>query len=122
MLKPVRQALRILIWQVGWTVLATAALALLVNRQWTWSVLTGAGIGLLTTSYLMLVMIRRVVNVTKPATLLTVLLTWLIKTTLVIGLLLIAFKSTALLPLAVILGLGGSLMVYWVSVVFFVHE
>ncbi|MES1195897.1 MAG: hypothetical protein ABUL58_03035, partial [Steroidobacter sp.] len=65
-----------------------------------------------------LVMIRHVLNITKPATLFTVLSTWLIKTMLVVGLLLIAFRTPQLVPLAVMLGLIGSLMAYWCSVFF----
>jgi len=122
MLKPVQQALRILMWQSGWIVVAASVLALLVSRQWALSVLAGAGIGLLATSYVVLVMVKHVLNVTKPATLFTVLLTWLIKTMLVIGLLLAAFRSAALSPLAVIAGLTSSLVVYWLSVMFFARE
>jgi len=62
------------------------------------------------------VMVRHVLNVTKPATLSTVLITWLIKTMLVIGLLLIAFRSSQLVPLAIMAGFVGSLVVYWLSV------
>jgi F0F1-type ATP synthase assembly protein I len=117
MFKPVQQALRILMWQAGWVVLATVAFGLLISRQWAWSVLVGAGIGLISTSYLVLVVVKHVLNVTKPATLFTVLITWLIKVMLVIGLLLIALWSPLLMPLPVILGLGGSLLAYWLSMV-----
>ncbi|HEX2585716.1 MAG TPA: ATP synthase subunit I [Steroidobacteraceae bacterium] len=119
MFKPVQQALRILIWQFGWTVLAAVIFGLLVSQRWGWSVLVGAGIGLLATSYLVLVMVKHVLNVTKPATLFTVLITWLIKVMLVVGLLLIAFRSASLVPLAIIIGLTGSLVAYWFSVFLF---
>jgi len=117
MFKPVQQASRILIWQFGWVVVSALAFGLLINRQWGWSVLTGAGIGLVATSYVVLVMVKHVLNVTKPATLFTVLITWLIKVMLVVGLLLIALRSPLLTPLAVILGLVGSLMAYWLSMI-----
>jgi len=117
MLKPVQQALRILMWQSGWVVLAAAAFGLLINQRWAWSVLAGAGIGLVATSYLVLVIVKHVLNVTRPATLFTVLITWLIKVMLVVGLLLIALRSPMLTPLPVILGLGGSLLAYWLCMV-----
>ena len=119
MLKPVQQAARILIWQLGWTVLGAVIFGMLVSGRWAWSIAVGAGIGLLATAYVALVMIKHLLNVTKPATLFTVLITWLIKTMLVVGLLLLALRSHALVPLAVILGLSGSLVVYWFSVVMY---
>jgi hypothetical protein len=116
MSKPVQQALRTLIWQSGWVLVSTAFVWSLVNQRWAWSVMVGAGIGLLSTGYVLLVMVKHVLNVTKPATLFTVLITWLIKTMLVVGLLLIAFRSPRLVPLAVMIGLMGSLVAYWLSV------
>lgn len=118
MLKPVQQALRILMWQAGWAVLGATAFELLVSRQWAYSVLVGAGIGMLGLSYLVLIMVKQGLQITRPATLFTVLSTWLIKTMLVVGLLLIAFRASQLVPLAVILGLIGSLIAYWCSVFF----
>jgi hypothetical protein len=117
MFKPVQQALRILMWQSGWMVLAAVISGLLISQRWGWSVLVGAGIGVVATAYLAFVMVKHVLNVTKPATLFTVLITWLIKVMLVVGLLLIALRSPVLAPLAVILGLGSSLAVYWLCVV-----
>ena len=118
MLKPVQHAFRILAWQVAWTVLAAVIFGLVISQRWGWSVLVGAGIGLLATAYLMFVMVKHVLNVTKPATLFTVLITWLVKVMLVVGLLLIAFRSPRFVPLAVMLGLGGSLTTYWCAAFF----
>jgi F0F1-type ATP synthase assembly protein I len=113
----IAQALRLLRWQFGWMVISGVAACLLLGQRWAWSMATGAGIGLIATSYLVFVMVKHSLTVTKPATLFTLLLTWLIKTILVIVLLLIALRSPALLPLAVILGLSGGLGVYWLSLI-----
>jgi len=117
MKKPAQQVLRILLWQVSWTVSSAAVAGLMSGRLWAVSMLVGATIGLLATSYVLFVMIKHTLMVTKPATLFSVLLTWLIKTILVVGLLLIAFRSRMFLPPAVIFGLSGSFLAYWLAMV-----
>ena len=112
-LTPGQQALRVLAWQLSGAVLSGAMALLLVDARAAWSMLAGAGIGSLGLAYVMLVMLKHGVQITKPATLFSVLITWLIKTMLVMGLLLIAFRSSRLAPLAVMLGLLGSFFVYW---------
>ncbi len=113
--KPALQALHILCWQLSWMVLSAAVMGLMDGRRWAYSILAGAGIGLLTTAYLLFVMIKHSLMPTKSATLFSVLFAWLIKTILAVGLLMVALRSRMLLPLAVILGLSGSLLAYWLS-------
>jgi len=117
MMKPVQQVLRILLWQSSWMVASTLVMWLAIDKRWAGSMLAGAAIGLLANSYVLFVMIKHTLRVTRPATLFSVWLAWLIKTILVVGLLMIAFRSPMLLPLAVILGLFGSLLAYWLSMV-----
>ena len=112
-LTPAKHASRVLAWQFVWLLAGSVLALLLVNRRAAWSMLAGSGIGLLGIAYVMLVMVKHSVQITRPATLFSVLITWLIKTILVVGLLLIALRSPVLTPLAIMLGLMGSFFVYW---------
>ena len=118
MLKSVtHQALRILLWQAGWVVLAGGLTAVTVGTRAAWSIMAGAAIGLLATSYLVFVLIKQTLQIGKPPSMVSVFAAWLVKTILVIGLLLIALRSRAIMPLLLIVGLCGSLVAYWLSMV-----
>jgi F0F1-type ATP synthase assembly protein I len=110
-----RQALRILGWQLAVLILLTAAAA------WCWggrvgrSVGVGSGIGLVATSYLAFVLIKHALRPARPATVLSLFGNWFVKTALVLGLLAIALRSTALAPPAVLAGLVGSMLAYWLA-------
>lgn len=80
------------------------------------SVLVGGGIGLVATGYLVFVLIKHSLRPARPATVLGIFGSWLIKTGLVLGLLAVALRSDVLLPSAIIAGLAGSLVSYWLSV------
>lgn len=116
MLSSVAQGLRILIWQLLGLLLLTAGTGLLYDGRVARSVLVGGGIGLLATSYLVFVLIKRGLQPTRPATVLGLFANWFVKTLLVLGLLVIAMRSRALLPPAILLGLAASLVLYWLAV------
>lgn len=111
-----RQALRILGWQLLGLIVLTACAGWLYDWRVGRSVLTGSGIGWLATAYLVFVLIKHSLQPARPATVLSLYGNWLVKTALVVGLLLVALRSQALMPLAVLLGLFGSLTMYWLAV------
>lgn len=111
-----RQAVRILSWQLAGLILLTAVAGGLYGMRAGRSVLMGSGIGLIAASYLVFVLIKHGLRPARPATALNLFANWLIKTALVLGLLMIALRSTSLLPPAVLAGLAGSLLIYWLSV------
>ncbi len=112
-----RQALRILGWQLSSLILFAACIGWMYDARLARSVLVGGGIGLLATGYLAFVLIKHSLRPAKPATVLSLFGNWFVKTGLVLGLLVIALRSRALLPPAVLSGLAGSLVVYWLAVV-----
>jgi len=110
-----RQVMRILGWQlVGLIALSAAAVWI-----WDWriarSVGVGSGIGLAATSYLAFVLIKHALRPAQPATVLSLFGNWLVKTALVLGLLAVALRSSALVPPAVLFGLSGSMLAYWLA-------
>ena len=111
-----RLGLRILGWQL-------AGLSLLALPLW-WldgqlapSVGVGGGIGLAAALYLVFVQVKHALQPARPANLLSLFTNWFIKTLLVLGLLMIALRSGLFRPLAVLLGLTMSLVLYWLAVV-----
>lgn len=110
-----RQAVRILGWQMIGLILLTAAAAWLFGGRAARSVLIGAGIGLIAISYLVFVLIKHSLRPARPATVLSLFGNWFIKMGLVLGLLVIALRSGSLLPPAVLIGLSGSLVTYWLA-------
>lgn len=111
-----RQALRILGWQLVGLLLLTVATGGLYGGRAARSVLAGGGIGMVATGYLVFVLIKHSLQPARPATVLSLFGNWFIKTLLVLGLLMIALRSGMLLPLAVLLGLVASLVIYWLAV------
>ncbi len=110
-----RQAVRILGWQMTGLIVLTAVAATLYGGRVGRSVLIGAGIGLIATSYLVFVLIKHSLRPARPATLLSLFGNWFIKMGLVLGLLAIALRANTLLPPAVLTGLAGSLLTYWLT-------
>lgn len=110
-----RQAVRILGWQMTGLILLWAVAAGLFDGRVARSVLVGAGIGLIATSYLVFVLIKHSLRPARPATLLSLFGNWFIKMGLVLGLLVIALRADSLLPPAVLTGLAGSLLTYWLT-------
>jgi hypothetical protein len=98
-------------------ILLVSAAALVSGASLARSVLAGGGIGLVATGYLMFVLIKHSLRPARPATVLGLFGNWFIKTGLVLGLLVIALRAHGLQPAAVMMGLAGSLVSYWVSVI-----
>lgn len=110
-----RQAVRILGWQMTGLIVLTAIAATLFGGRVGRSVLIGAGIGVIATSYLVFVLFKHSLRPARPATLLSLFGNWFIKMGLVLGLLAIALRADTLLPPAVLIGLTGSLLTYWLT-------
>jgi F0F1-type ATP synthase assembly protein I len=110
-----RQAVRILGWQMTGLIVLTAVAATLYGGRVGRSVLIGAGIGLIATSYLVFVLIKHSLRPARPATVLSLFGNWFIKMGLVLGLLAIALRADSLLPPAVLTGLAGSMLTYWLT-------
>ena len=81
------------------------------------SLLVGGAIGLLATSYLAFVMVKHALRPARPATVLGLFGNWFVKTAMVLGLLAVALRSERLVPPAVLAGLAGSLVCYWLAMV-----
>jgi F0F1-type ATP synthase assembly protein I len=111
-----RQALHILGWQLVGLILLVSAAVFIGGASVARSVLAGGGIGWVATSYLMFVLIKHSLRPARPATVLGLFGNWFIKTGLVLGLLVIALRTNGLQPAAVMMGLAGSLISYWLSV------
>ncbi len=108
-----RESLRILAWQVGWIV----AIALVSAIVWDWSValavIVGGAIGSLWTIYMALTLFKHGLTYGVRMSAASVLLAWVVKLGLTIGLLVIAFRSRLFAPLGLLAGLFGALLAYW---------
>lgn len=113
-----RQAWQILLWQVGWVMAAAALGALLVDARTGWSVLAGGGIGSIGTMQMALTMFRHSVDHGKRLSAARLFGGWLLKLVLTTSLLAIAFRSQAMAPLPLLLGLGVALVAYWARLSF----
>ena len=110
-----RQARGIVLGQLSVIALLAGASAVIWGVRAAVAVLIGGGIGVVASGYVLIAMIRSSARVTGRPNLGGLLLTWVVKTALTISLLLIAFRSKALPPLALLAGFGGSLVGYWLS-------
>jgi F0F1-type ATP synthase assembly protein I len=110
-----RQAVRILGWQLAGLIVLSLTAALCWDGRVARSVGVGGGIGLVATSYLAFVLIKHALRPARPATVLSLFGNWFVKTGLVVGLLAVALRSSALVPPAVLFGLAGSLLAYWLA-------
>ena len=118
-----REAGRILLWQVGWIAAAAVASGALWGARSGWSVLVGGAIGLVWTVYMALTFLRHSwVARMHPGQIGSgaggFLIAWAIKVLLTISLLVIAFRSRALVAPALLGGLGVALVAYWIWFVF----
>jgi len=114
-----RQALQI----IGWQALGLLVMVLVAtfwqggfstaSMAGALGVLVGGAIGMAGTSYLLVVLIKRRLQPARPASVLTLFGSWLLKVMLTIALLALAMRSKVLAPGAVMCGLAGSLVVYW---------
>jgi F0F1-type ATP synthase assembly protein I len=117
-----REALRILVWQMGWIV----AIAFVGALAWSWQValaiLVGGGIGSIWTIYMALTLFKHSVFHGARMSSASFLVAWLVKLGLTIGLLVIAFRSKLFAPLGILGGLGVALVSYWVWLTFRVNH
>ncbi|HKE94334.1 MAG TPA: ATP synthase subunit I [Povalibacter sp.] len=109
-----RRSFRLLLWQVASVVAVAAVAAIFWNVRTGWSVLAGGGIGLVWTVYMALTLFRHSLNHGLHMSAMTFMAGWLIKLALTIVLLIVAFRSKAMVPLAVLAGLGSALVAYGV--------
>lgn len=107
-----RQAFRTLLWQVGAVVGIAALAAIFWDAKAGWSVLAGGGIGLIWTVYMALVLFRHSLTQGVHMSAMTFVGGWIIKVALTFALLIAAFRSKAIAPLAVLAGLSGALIAY----------
>lgn len=108
-----RQSLRLALWQALWSTVLAAVFALALGKRAAWSVLAGGGIGLAWTLYMALVLFRRGLTHGVGLSPLSLLASWLFKVVVTIGLLVVAFRSAAFAPLALLAGLFGAMVAYW---------
>lgn len=109
-----RQSVGILVWQFGWVVAAAAIGGAIYSARAGWSVLAGGGIGLLWTAYMAFTMFRHSLNHGAQMSAATFVVAWLVKMVFTVGLLVVAFRSSAVAPIGVLAGLFAALLAYWV--------
>jgi ATP synthase protein I len=109
-----RRSFSVLLWQVA----CVAGLAAVVMICWGvragLSALAGGGIGLIWTVYMALTLFRHSLNHGMRMSAGTFLAGWLIKVALTVALLIVAFRSDAIAPPALLAGLAGALVAYGV--------
>lgn len=112
-----RQALQMTLWQA----LSALALAVMCCVLWGaksgWSVLTGGGIGIVSTGYMAFALLRQRVDASAAQVALSFFVGWVIKILLTIGLLWLAFRSQVMAPLSLIAGFGVTLFAFWLAAV-----
>ncbi|HEY6641477.1 ATP synthase subunit I [Povalibacter sp.] len=113
-----RQSVRILLWQLAGVVAMAAIGGAVFGARAGWSVLAGGGIGLLWTAYMAFTLFRHSLNHGAQLGAASFVMAWLVKLVVTFGLLVIAFRSTAMAPLGLIAGLFGALIAYWVCLAF----
>ena len=112
----VRLGSRILGWQVVGTVLLFTPFWW-IDARLARSVCVGGGIGIIASAYLVFVQFKHVLQPARPATVVTLFINWFVKTMLVLGLLMVAMRSSSFKPPALLLGLAMSLVCYWLAAI-----
>src|SRR5437868_5348937 len=112
-----------LLWQVGWIVGVAAACSVVWNARTGWSVLAGGAIGLVWTVYMALTFYRQSIAAGLSGggagfSPWGFLVAWLIKISLTISLLVIAFRSRVFSAPALLGGLSLALVSYWFRLAF----
>lgn len=110
-----RDALRVLGLQFAALMLATLGAAAIFGLQAGVGTMIGAAIALLANAYLAIAMLGKPLLTGKPG---SVVLSWLIKAGLIIGLTTIALKLRFAPPLALIAGLAAVSLAHWIAVTF----
>jgi F0F1-type ATP synthase assembly protein I len=107
-----RRSFRVLLRQVACVAGLAAIIAICWGLRAGGSVLAGGGIGLIWTVYMTLTLFRHSLNHGMRMSAATFLTGWLIKLVLTVALLIVAFRSDAIAPLALLAGLAGALVAY----------
>jgi ATP synthase protein I len=109
--RPVRSVIRV---QVALTLLV-GVLSGLAASSWTagWSALAGGGIGIVATAYMAYSLFRSGADATPGRALRGFIVGWLVKVALTITLLIIAFRSTFIAPLPLLVGYAATYLAYW---------
>jgi ATP synthase protein I len=113
-----RQSVRILMWQASAIVTFALVCAVVWGVRAGGSALAGGAIGLLWTAYMAWTFFKHSLSHGVRMSPLTFVAAWVIKLVLTVSLLFIAIRSRALLPLAVLAGLGMALVSYWFLMAF----
>jgi F0F1-type ATP synthase assembly protein I len=118
-----REAKRLLLWQMAWIVAAAGLSALIWGARVGGSVLAGGAIGLVWTVYMALTLYRQSIvagmSIGKASIgPMGLLVAWLIKVTLTISLLVIAFRSKVFSAPSLVGGLSVALVSYWLWLAF----
>jgi F0F1-type ATP synthase assembly protein I len=104
-----------------WQALSALALAVMCCVLWGaksgWSVLTGGGIGIVSTGYMAFALLRQRADASAAQVALSFFVGWVIKILLTIGLLWLAFRSQVMAPLSLIAGFGVTLFAFWLAAV-----
>jgi ATP synthase protein I len=113
-----RESLRILRWQLGWIAALALTCGIAFGARAGWSALAGGGIGLVWTLYMAATLFRHSLTHGAHLSVVSFAMGWLIKVALTIALLIAAFRSPAVAPLALLGGLFGALAAYWAWLTF----
>jgi len=113
-----RQSVQILCWQLAWIGALALVCGVGFGLRVSASVLAGGGIGLVWTVYMAVMMFKHSIDHGARLSALSFVGGWVIKVALTVSLLVIAFRSRALIPLAVLGGLFWSMVAFWYSVTF----
>ena len=105
-----RRSLLILRWQIGWITAIAVLCAFAFGARAGWSALVGGGIGLIWTFYMAVTLYQHSLDHGVRLSALTFVAGWLIKLGLTVALLVVAFRSGAFTPVALLGGLFGSLV------------
>ncbi len=116
---PSGQALRIALWQAASVAGLASASAAGWDARTGAGVLVGGVIAVLPTVYIALALLRSSVSGgAAPVGMHRVFVGWVIKNALTVALLVIAFRSRAFAPPALLAGVGVALVAYWLCMVF----
>lgn len=113
-----RQSVQILRWQLAWIGALALLCGVVFGLRAGASVLIGGGIGLVWTAYMAVTMFKHSLDHGARLSVLSFVGGWVLKIALTMCLLVIAFRSKALLPPAILGGLFWSMVAFWYSVSF----
>ena len=113
-----RQSVRILLWQALWSGALATIFAVTLGQKAAVSALVGAGIGLVWTVYMALVLFKHSLTHGVRLSAISFFAGWLFKVVVTVSLLVIVLRSRMFVPLAVLVGLFGAMVAYWAWFVF----